>query len=238
MTGRVVGDDCMLFGEILVVCPEYLLQGTGRAASRFAGGTPATMNLPMNRKLANFTEAVETFDAVCRKVPSHAWDNDSPCEGWTARDVVAHQCAVLDALAKIARTGEWARPAKPAPPDDPLLRWERTRQALLASLLQPGVMERQDKYWFGRMDMATFVSYVQWDPLTHAWDLGIATGVAVDLPAKLCEISYELIGGRADWFRKTGRIGQAVPVAGDASIVERYLAMVGRDPGLSRQYPG
>lgn len=184
----------------------------------------------MNPKLENFLKAVDTFDDVCRRVPSAAWDENSPCEGWTARDVVAHQCAVLDALAQIARTGEWARPVASDPPDDPLARWEKTREALLAALCRPGVMERQDEYWFGTMDMASFVSYVQWDPLTHAWDVGTATGVQVDLPPELCAISYELIGERADWFRRTGRIGPAVPVPEDAPIVDRYLALVGRQP--------
>ncbi len=184
----------------------------------------------MNQKLQNFIRAVDTFDAVCRQVPPDAWDNDSPCAGWTARDVLAHQCAVLDALAEIARTGEWSRPVKPTPPGDPLARWELTRESVLAALQQPGVLDREDKYWFGKMDMASFVSFVQWDPLTHAWDIGKATGVEVGLPPDLCQVSYDLIGARAEMFRKTGRIGPPVDVPGDASIVDRYLALVGRQP--------
>ena len=73
----------------------------------------------MNPKLANFIKAVNTFDRVIRQVREDAWDNDSPCEGWTARDVVAHQCAVLEALASIARTGEWTRPERREPPEEP-----------------------------------------------------------------------------------------------------------------------
>lgn len=184
----------------------------------------------MNRKLANFIRAVDTFDAVCRQVPPKAWDNDSPCEGWTARDVVAHQCGVLDALAEIARTGKWGRPVMPEPPDDPPARWEQTRASVLEALGQPGVLDREDKYWFGRMDMASFVSYVQWDPLTHAWDIGKATGVEVSLPPELCQVSYDLIGARAEMFRRTGRIGPPVEVPENASIVDRYLALVGRQP--------
>ena len=184
----------------------------------------------MNSKLANFIRAVDTFDAVCRQVPPKAWDNDSPCEGWTARDVVAHQCGVLDALAEIARTGKWGRPVMPEPPDDPPARWEQTRASVLEALGQPGVLDREDKYWFGRMDMASFVSYVQWDPLTHAWDIGKATGVEVSLPPELCQVSYDLIGARAEMFRRTGRIGPPVEVPENASIVDRYLALVGRQP--------
>ena len=184
----------------------------------------------MNRKLRDFIRAVETFDAVCRQVPPQAWDNDSPCAGWTARHVVAHQCAVLDALAEIARTGEWSRPVSVDPPDDPIARWEQTRESVLEALARPGVLEREDKYWFGRMDMASFVSYVQWDPLTHAWDIGKAAGLEVDLPPELCQVSYDLIGARAEMFRKTGRIGPPVEVPECASIVDRYLGLVGRQP--------
>ena len=203
---------------------------SGPIGQEWVSPRPGTIDPGMNEKLENFMAAVDLFDAVCRKVPSDAWDNDSPCEGWTARDVLAHQCAVLDALASIARTGEWARPGKPAPAEDPLARWEETRGPLVAALLQPGVLERDDKYWFGRMDMATFVSYVQWDPLTHAWDIGTATGVEVNLPPELCRISYNLIGAKAEMFRKTGRIGPPVQVPEDASIIDRYLALVGRSP--------
>lgn len=187
----------------------------------------------MNHKLAKFIEAVETFDAVCRQVPPQAWDNDSPCRGWTARDVVAHQCGVLDALAHIARTGEIRRPVNPAPPDDPVDRWEETRDAVVAALRRPGVMEREDRYWFGTMDMASFVSYVQWDPLTHAWDVGIATGVDPRLPPDLCRISYDLVSGMAERARRWRLIGDAVPVPEHASIVDRYLGLVGRQPRLA-----
>lgn len=184
----------------------------------------------VNPKLENFIEAVQTFDAVCRQVPADAWDNDSPCRGWTARDVLAHQCGVLDALARVAQ-GEYIRPVMPDPPADPPARWERTRQEVLAALRQPGVMQREGKYWFGRMDMATFVSYVQWDPLTHAWDVGVATGVEPNLPPHLCRISYGLIGGIADLARRWRLIGDPVEVPGDSSIVDRYLGLVGRRPG-------
>ncbi len=184
----------------------------------------------MNKKLDDFIAAVKTFDAVCRQVPPDAWDNDSPCAGWTARDVLAHQCGVLDALAHIAHTGEMIRPKMPEPPDDPLTCWEQTKEAVLTALGQPGVMDREDKYWFGPMDMATFVSYVQWDPLTHAWDIGTATGVEPNLPSELCEISYELVSGMAEAARKRRLIGDPVEAPADASIVDRYLALVGRQP--------
>ena len=43
------------------------------------------------------TEIIERYERITgqftdrvRAVPADAWDNPSPCEGWTARDVVGH----------------------------------------------------------------------------------------------------------------------------------------------------
>ncbi|HME46597.1 maleylpyruvate isomerase N-terminal domain-containing protein [Mycobacterium sp.] len=38
---------------------------------------------------ASFLGAVELFDSRVAAVSSDAWSSPSPCEGWTARDVVA-----------------------------------------------------------------------------------------------------------------------------------------------------
>jgi len=46
------------------------------------------------------------FDAALQRVPPNAWDADSPCDGWCARDIVAHACGVMNALEAMARTGE------------------------------------------------------------------------------------------------------------------------------------
>ena len=67
----------------------------------------------MSENLRNFTKAIYGMDAVVQRVPVDAWDNGSPCEGWTARDVVGHQAGVLNGVAQIARTGEMAMPVPP-----------------------------------------------------------------------------------------------------------------------------
>jgi hypothetical protein len=49
----------------------------------------------MTESLRNYTKALCGFDAVIQRVPPDAWDADSPCDGWCARDVVAHACGVM-----------------------------------------------------------------------------------------------------------------------------------------------
>src|SRR5688500_10919883 len=38
---------------------------------------------------ARYRGHADAFEALIAAVPPHRWDQPSPCEGWTARDVVA-----------------------------------------------------------------------------------------------------------------------------------------------------
>ena len=40
-----------------------------------------------------FGKAFAAFDAVVQQVPDDAWGNASPCEEWTAADIVGHVAA-------------------------------------------------------------------------------------------------------------------------------------------------
>ena len=51
----------------------------------------------MSTNSRNYTKALYGFDAVVQRVPADRWDAPSPCEGWCARDVVAHASGVVDA---------------------------------------------------------------------------------------------------------------------------------------------
>ena len=41
-----------------------------------------------------FARVTDRFTAVVEGVAPEDWDNPSPCEGWTARDVVGHLTTV------------------------------------------------------------------------------------------------------------------------------------------------
>ena len=185
----------------------------------------------MSQNLRNFTRAVYLFDAVVRRMPDDSWDNASPCEGWTAMDVLKHQCGVLDALAHIARTGEMQAPAMiDEDVSDPAARWGQTRDGVLEALDTQGALHHDDQWWFGPMTVDNLIAIVQWDPLTHAWDLARSAGIDAHLPADLCELSHAVISGMHETALKWKLVGPAVEVGADAGPVEKYLALVGRDP--------
>ncbi len=186
----------------------------------------------MSENLQNFTRAVYTFDAVVRRMPDDSWGNASPCDGWSALDVLKHQCGVLDALASIASTGEMVRPAMiDEDVDDPVSRWGQTRDGVLAALDGEGALAHEGTYWFGPMTVDELTGFVQWDPLTHAWDLARSAGIDAHLPADLCELSTQRLSGMLDTAVKWKLIAEPVDLGdGDHGPVERYLALSGRDP--------
>ncbi len=187
----------------------------------------------MSQNLRNITRAIYVFDAVARRMPDDAWSNASPCEGWTALDVLKHQCGVLDALAHIAETGELQMPAMiEEDVTDPGGRWGQTRDRVLAALDTQGALHHDGQWWFGPMTVDGLIAVVMWDPLTHAWDLAQAAGIEAHLPADLAELSHERISAMHETALKWKLVGEPVDIGdlGDADPVARYLALVGRDP--------
>lgn len=184
----------------------------------------------MSQNLRDFTKAIYGMDAVVQRVPDSAWDNSSPCAGWTARDVVGHQAGVLNGVAHMAAGNEMILPAAPDDLSDPKAVWAEARDGVLEALDQPRALHHQGKYWFGPMSIDELIGIVQWDPLTHSWDIFKATGVEAILDPRLAQLSYDRISAMRGSLAKMKLVGEEVPVPADADIVSRYLGLVGRDP--------
>jgi len=154
----------------------------------------------------------------------------SPCDGWCARDVVAHAAGVVDAVAKMARTGENALPETPDPGDDPVGLWNRSRDNLLEALDEPGVLGQVGSYWFGESTIEDILVFSQWDPLIHSWDLGQAVGLEAHASQDVAAVSLEVIGANAETLRGMELMGPEVQVPADADVMTRLLGLTGRNP--------
>lgn len=203
--------------------------------SSLAPSSPSTADpigtIQMSKNLRTFTSAVMGLDAVVRRVPADAWDNDSPCDGWTARDVLGHACAVLNAVAKIASTGEVGRPVPIDDVSDPDAVWNSCRDGLLAALDQPGVVEREGEFWFNQPTFDGLIGVVQWDPLAHSWDIATAAGIDAALDAEVAEASLAILLPMQSMLEESGRIATPVEVSADADAATRFLGAIGRNPG-------
>lgn len=109
------------------------------------------------------------FSSRVRAVPSDAWDNPSPCEGWTARDVVGHLTGWIPGFFG-AHGLEF--PPVPSVQDDPVAAWETVRATLTEALADPAVAARTVETPFSSQSLAETVDMiVTGDVFTHTWDL-------------------------------------------------------------------
>lgn len=184
----------------------------------------------MSQISRNYIKALYGFDAVVQRVPTDKWDAASPCEGWCARDIVAHAAGVLNAVAQMARTGEIALPEMPDPGDNPVGLWNASRDGLLEALDHPGILDKVGNYWFGESTIEDILAFSQWDPLVHSWDLGQAVGLEAHTSLELAEASIGVIEPAAEQLRGMKLMAEPIEVPADADPMMRLLGLTGRNP--------
>lgn len=184
----------------------------------------------MSQNLRNYTKALYGFDAVVQRVPADRWDAPSPCEGWSARDVLVHQVGVIDAVAQMARTGAVAWPDSAGPGDDPVGLWNACRDRFFDSVDRPDTINRVGSYWFGESPFDEVLAFAQWDPLVHAWDVAQAVGIEPCCSEEVAVASLATIASMAETLRGMGLMGAAVEVNPDADAMTTFLGLTGRDP--------
>lgn len=183
----------------------------------------------MSQHLRLFTRGVYAFDAVVHRVPSDHWGAQTPCTEWNAKQLLEHQCSVLNGVATIAETGQMAAPSPSPDNDDPVAMWSQCRDRLLGALDHQGVLAQPGPFWFRTADVDELCAAVAWDPVTHAWDLATAVGIDHGLADDLIEATMATVEPRAAMLAESGRTAQAIDVAADAPPLSRFLALVGRD---------
>lgn len=184
----------------------------------------------MSENLRNFTTAVYGFDAVVQRMPADAWDAPSACEGWSGRDLLQHQCAVLNGVAAVASTGQMAKPTPPDDVSDPVATWNACRSELLAALDAPGVLQQEGPFWFDAATVDAMIGIVQWDPLGHTWDLAQTCGMDACIDEQVAEASLQTILSMQPMLEETGRTAAPVDVPADAPASARFLGAIGRNP--------
>lgn len=185
----------------------------------------------MSQNLRNYVKAIYAMDAVVQRVPNDRWDAETPCDEWSARELVAHEAGVFDAVAEMARTGRLRMPEMPAADGEIVALWNESRDRLLEELDKPGAIRRVGEYWFGKATIDQLIAFATWDPLGHAWDLGQATGLYVPPLNDVAEATLDVIEPLADGLRSMKLIGDPVDVPADADPMARFLGLAGRDPG-------
>lgn len=160
-------------------------------------------------------------------VPDDGWDAPSPCEGWTARDVVRH---LVDTQRDFL--GTHGADLGPVPDVDagPAAAWHAHADAVAAALADDAFVAHGFDGFFGPTTVgATLRDFYLFDMVVHRWDVARATGV----PTTLTDGELDAVEHSADTFGETAyrmgvfRAGVEAPAGADRTA--RVLARLGRE---------
>lgn len=171
----------------------------------------------------------EALDQLGSSAGSQDWQRSSPCEGWSARDVIDH---LVDTQRDFLSQRELSLPEDAAKDDagDPAQRWQVHSHAVLSLLADPAVSGTAYDGYFGPTTVGeTLAQFYGWDMLVHRWDLARALGADVTFTdSELDEIEGPL-PMFGDQLYAEGICGPAVEVGADEPRQVQVLARLGRD---------
>ncbi|MFH5232365.1 TIGR03086 family metal-binding protein [Antrihabitans spumae] len=182
--------------------------------------TPEEPTADRYRRLA--AALTDRVDAV----PAKNWDAQSPCEGWTARDVLRH---VVESQADFVTKVDLSVPPGPSVDDDPSAAWHHTRDAVQSILDDPAKADREYDGGFGTTTLrASFDTFFCADLIVHGWDIAHATGIEDTIDAADLEWVDAFAKSMGPAIRTPGAFGPELDAPVDADQQTAVLAFLGR----------
>jgi uncharacterized protein (TIGR03086 family) len=161
-------------------------------------------------------------------VPDGRWDDPSPCEDWTARDVLRH---VVDTQASTPSYAGIEIKLERSVDDDPEGAWDEARDAMQDLLDDPVQAGTTYEGMFGETKLEKTVdTFIGLDLVVHAWDIARATGQDETMPPADVHQLFGRVKDMGDMLRTNGVCGPEVEVAADAPEQDRLLGLLGRTP--------
>jgi len=159
-------------------------------------------------------------------VAPDGWEATTPCEGWTARDLVGH---LVDTSGMFLGFIEQSPPEGPSVGDDPLGAFVTARDAVQAALDDPATASKEYDGLFGRTTFAAGVDgFLAADLVIHRWDLARATGQDETLPPDEVERIFESLAPMDEQMRQPGAFGPKVEPPPGADEQTKLLCFLGR----------
>ena len=174
-----------------------------------------------------YRRRADAFETLITHTALERCTSPSPCEGWLARDVVAH---VVDYSGQVLRERVGvSEVAVFADFDDPAAAFRAIREVVEQVFDDPETPADVANY----LDLA-----VSFDLSQHGWDLAKATGQDPTMDPEEVELLWNSLSQAPkvwDWQRNNGWYAAPVSVPEDAPLQDRVLGLLGRDPRWTSQ---
>lgn len=186
--------------------------------------------------MSHLSNAAEGMAAVARVITDDQLANKTPCAEYDVRGLVNHLLFWGPSLAGGGRKESVPPPA--AAESDVDLAAGDWRGHLLALLDDITSSWAPPSAWEGETSMVTshplpapvLGDMIVGELAVHGWDLAVATGQRLDLPADLLAHLHEAVFAGVEQGRQMGMYGPEVTVPADAPALDRILGLTGRDP--------
>ena len=175
-----------------------------------------------------YARNAQAFLDTVAAVPAGGWSSPTPCEEWTAAELVQH---VVDSQGMFLRFVGKEPTDVPAVADDPLGAVRAAIVTVQADLEDPAAAGTTFTGLMGEQTFEQAVDrFLSFDLVVHRWDLARAIGqdVVID-DAELDRLDAALAEfGDMPEMRGPGGFGPALEAAEGASRQDRVLAFLGR----------
>jgi len=190
----------------------------------------------MSEVAERYRRRADIFESKVAAVQPDEWGNQSPCQDWTARDVVGH---IVDMHAVMLRPLDRELTPAPSVQDDPLAAFTSARADIEAVLDDPDAAARPCDTPMGSVTAENHIDgVVSEDMVIHGWDLARATEQDDTIDPYELERMWPAVQKIGPELRTPGAFGPGIVVFGpevtvsaDAPLQDRVLGLLGRDPG-------
>lgn len=173
-----------------------------------------------------YLDKTTRFGDVVRTVPADSWTAHSPCEKWTAADVLDH---VVDTQRDFFARHHLELGERPA--GSPEQVWQAHVEGARRLLGDGSVLTRTFDGFFGPTTIgATLVDFYALDLVVHRWDLARSVGSDTEFSEAEMDMMDKGITLFGEHMYDDGVFAPAVPPPPDATRQERLLAVMGRHP--------
>lgn len=168
-------------------------------------------------------------DALAAKIASvrdDRWSSPSPCEGWTARDVVGHLIETQGMFLGFvgAELGDI-----PSVDDDPAAAWAAARAKTQSRLEDPELATVEFDGFTGRTTYeAAADRFLSFDLVVHGWDLARAAGLDDRIDPDEVATVQAAAEAFGEAMRGPNAFGPEVDPPPGADAQQRLMAFLGR----------
>jgi uncharacterized protein (TIGR03086 family) len=174
----------------------------------------------------NYRLVSSGFDAAVGAATPDQWGAQSPCEQWTARDVVAHVVENHRGVIASVRGGE----SEPLGADeDPKRAWENATRVIDEITGDPEAVGKEIDGPTGKMPAGQIISqFMTMDMLVHTWDLARTIGVEERLDEESVRRAYEALKPMDAMIRQPNVFGPKLEPPTGADMQTEFLYFLGR----------